>query len=92
MLSDNKRMVIEGVDWIDIYREYENFRPTLLKQPMIILGLSSWRAGIRAGKRNMKHGETWKEIPKMTEVNYRHLEKWLGLIRKDVKDIAVEYK
>jgi len=92
MLSDNKKMIIEGVDWIDIYKEHKNFRPTMLKQSMIVLGLSSWKAGWRAGKRNIQHGENWTELYKMTKVNYQYLEKYLKKIRNDIKDIAVEYK
>ena len=92
MLSNNKRIVIEGVNWIDIYRDHKNNRPLILKQSLIILGLSSWRAGIRAGKRNMRHGEKWTELYNMTKTNYQYLEKWLGIIRKDVKNIAEEYK
>ena len=95
MLSNNKRMIIEGVDWIKIYKKNINLKPLLLKQGMIILGLSALKGAIRAGKRNATYepdNNRWSETLGMGKINFNILEKTLKQIRNDVKDIAVEYK
>jgi len=87
MLKDNRRMIIESVDFIDIYKDQPQYRKLIVNQPMIILGMSALRAGIRAGIRNMRRegGEGWRELYWMSLMNIRDLEATLKQIRKDVK-------
>jgi len=95
LLYDNKKLIIEGVNWLEIYLQYPNHRPTMLNQSMIILGMSSITAGLRAGKRNTKYKDDknkWDESFNMIKVNYKYIEKPLKMIRNDVKDIAKEYE
>jgi len=81
-LKSNERLIIEGVDLLDIYKK----NPKLItKHSMIILGLSSLRAGIRAGIRNVKRGgEGWKELYWMPKINLTMVEPVVKKLRKDV--------
>ena len=90
MLSENKRIIIEGVDWIEIYKKNKNIRPLMLEKGLIVLGLSAWKGGLRAGKRNAEHekeNSRWSETYNMTRINYKIFEPTLKQIRKDIKDI-----
>lgn len=84
-IKNPERLIIEGIDLIDIYKKPNN-RKLILNQPMILIGLSSLRAGIRAGYRNMKRegGEGWKELYWMVKINMKDIQSYLTLIRKDV--------
>jgi hypothetical protein len=79
-------MIIEGIELIYIYNESRNL---IVNQAMIILGLSSLRAGIRAGKRNMKRegGEGWRELYWMAKKNMKEVEPKLKVMRKDVMNL-----
>ncbi len=89
LIKNSERMIIEGVDFIDIYREQPQHRKLILNQPMIVLGISALRAGIRAGIRNMKleNREGIMELYWMTKINMRWLQKTLNLMRKDIKKL-----
>jgi len=107
MLKDNKRMIIEGVDWINLYKNHKKYRPIMLKQSMIILGLSSWKSSLRVKKRYVPNKiltcrsykifeKNLKQIEKdevlnTAKSNYKLFEKTLKKIRNDVKNIALEY-
>jgi shikimate kinase len=86
LLKNNERMIIEGIELIYIYNESRNL---IVNQAMIILGLSSLRAGIRAGKRNMKRegGEGWRELYWMAKKNMKEVEPKLKVMRKDVMNL-----
>lgn len=87
LLKSNERMIIEGVDLLNIYSEKPEHRKLINSQPMIIFGLSSLRAGIRAGMRNKdrKGGEGWKELYLMAKFNMKHIEPSLKLLRNDIR-------
>ena len=85
-LKSNERLIIEGVDLLEIYLKQPQYKKLIINQPMIVLGLSSIRAGIRAGRRNMSRegGESWKELYWMSEINIRKIEPILKMLRKDI--------
>lgn len=84
LLKNNERWVIEGIDLLEIYNEQPQHKNLILNQPMIILGLSVIRAGIRAGIRNRKReDEGWLTIYWMIKFNIK-LQSKLKLIKNDV--------
>jgi len=95
-LKSNERLIMEGVDLLDIYKEQPKYRRLILNQPMIILGLSSLRAGIRSGLRNEKReseGGYALSLYWMIKFNIKKTEPKLKIIRKDVKRLPnVEIK
>ncbi|MHA1815292.1 MAG: AAA family ATPase [Candidatus Heimdallarchaeaceae archaeon] len=85
-LRSNERLIIEGIDLLELYDEEAKYRKLILNQSMIILGLSSLRAGIRAGKRNkgrIGEDEGWERIG-MIEFNFKRIEPLLKKFRKDI--------
>jgi len=85
-LKSNERLIIEGINLME-----PKYRKLVLKQPMIILGISSLRAGLRGGMRNRKRGDdggTWKLLYWMPEMNMRKMEPVLKLLRKDVSNLS----
>lgn len=91
-LKSNERLIIEGVDLLNIYHEKPEYRKLIINQPIIIFGLSSLRAGIRAGMRNKKRNEEkgghMKFMYWMVKFNIRHVEDSLQMVRKDIKKLA----
>jgi hypothetical protein len=61
----------------------------IIDQPMVILGMSAIKAGIRSGQRNRKRegGEGWKELYWMPEYNIRKIMPNLKILRKDVMNL-----
>lgn len=88
-IKNNERLIIEGVDILNIYSEFPKYRKIILNQSLIILGLSSLRAGIRAGIRNRKRegGEGWRELYWMVKFNMKHFESILKAIREKVQSV-----
>jgi hypothetical protein len=90
LLHAKKRIIMEGVDFLDMYRDNPQHRKYMLKQSMIIVGMSSLRAGIRAGKRNKGEGEDepiGKLMYWMSTRNMKEHEGVLTKLRKDVRQI-----
>jgi len=87
-IKGKDRLIIEGVDLLNIYSEYPKYRSIILDQTMIILGLSSLKGGIRAGRRNASRGDedisSFKASYLMTKFNIKHIEPILNKLRKDV--------
>jgi len=84
-LMNNERVIIEGINLLE-----NKYRQMVIKKPMIILGLSSIRAGFRAGKRNKERGEEeakWKLIYWMTSFNIRNVEGKVKELRQQVRKI-----
>jgi hypothetical protein len=83
-LRSSERMIIEGVDLIELYGKKPEYKKLILNQSMIILGLSALRAGIRAGIRNKNRegGEGWRELYWMTQINMKSIEPRLKMIRQ----------
>ena len=89
LLKSNERIILEGVDFIDLYREAPEYRKLILSQPMILIGLSALRAGIRGGIRNMGRGdgEGWRELYWMTQINMKEFESTFKMMRRDAKSL-----
>lgn len=90
LLKNNDRMIIEGADFIDIYRDEPQYRKLILNQPMIVLGISALRAGIKAGIRNMNRegGEGIRELYWMSMININDLQGPLNMMRKDITKLS----
>jgi hypothetical protein len=84
-LKSNERAIVEGINLLE-----NKYRTQVLKHPMIVLGLSALKAGVRAGLRNKNRegGEGWKELYMMTKINMQQIEPVLRDFRKDIKKIA----
>jgi len=90
LIHTKKRIIMEGVDFLDMYRDSAQHRKYMLKQSMIIVGMSSLRAGIRAGKRNKGEGEDepiGKLMYWMSKRNMKEHEGVLAKLRKEVRKI-----
>jgi energy-coupling factor transporter ATP-binding protein EcfA2 len=99
-IKSNERLIIEGVDLLNIYSEVPEFRKVIIRNPMIVFGMSALRAGIRAGLRNMKRDDEdkgdWRVLYWMPRFNLKHIEPSLKMLRRDIshnsdRDIQ-EYK
>ncbi len=89
-LKSNERFIIEGIDLLEIYDEQPKYRKLIINQPMIILGLSSLRAGIRSGIRNEKRepeGGYALSLYWMIKFNIKKVEPKLKMVRKDIKKL-----
>ena len=51
-LKSTKRMIIEGGQIATLYKQKPELRKFIIDQPMILIGLSAIKAGIRADKRD----------------------------------------
>ena len=51
-LTDNKRTIIEGAGLTILYKKYPYTRQLIINTPMIILGMSAIKAGLRADERD----------------------------------------
>jgi len=89
ILKRNERAIVEGINLAS-----PNFRSLILKQAMIILGLSSLKAGIRAAKRNRKKEDEGRMLYYwLVKKNMLQVEPLIKKLRKDVMDIpGVEIK
>jgi hypothetical protein len=85
-VKNNERLIIEGIDLIYMYGRVPGFRSIMLNESMIILGLSAIKAGIRAGMRNKKEGEGWRELYWMSKWNVE-MKPMLKAIRDHVQSI-----
>lgn len=83
-LRSSERLIIEGVDLIELYGKKPEYKKLILNQAMIILGVSALRAGLRAGVRNKNRegGEGWRELYWMTQINMKTIEPRLKMIRQ----------
>jgi len=94
-LSNKERLIIEGIDLLDIYIDEPEYRKLINTQPMIILGTSALKSGIRAAERNKNRegGEGWKEFYWMIRWNMASLEPRLKRFKEDIIKIPnVEIK
>lgn len=86
VLKSKERFIIEGINLSD-----EKYRRYIMNQSMIILGISSVKAGIRAGIRNKKRGDdggTWRQLYWMPIENMKLCEPQIKKLRNDVKKIS----
>ncbi len=90
LLKSKERWIIEGINLIDIYRDNSQYKKLILNQPMILIGMSALRAGIRGGIRNMSRdggGESWRELYWMPKINIKSIEPSFKQLRKDALKI-----
>jgi uridine kinase len=81
VLTNNERCIIEGINLME-----PQFRKLVLKHALIVLGLSSLRAGIRGGIRNKKRGHNgWWDMITHPLFNMKNIEPNLKSLRKDIE-------
>lgn len=86
LLKNNERMILDGVDFIELYRDIPKYRKLILSYPMILLGLSSFRAGMRGAIRNRKReDEGWKTYYWMIKRDMKEFEPTLKVMRKHAR-------
>jgi adenylate kinase family enzyme len=97
-LRNNERMILEGVDLLEIYAALpRNYKNLILDQPMVILGESLLKSSFRAAARNRgREDEGWKTYYWMLQYNFRKVNRNLTKLRMAVEshhgDNIREYK
>jgi hypothetical protein len=89
-LTSSKRTIIEGAGLAMLYVKEDTWKKVIIEQPMILLGLSAIKAGLRADRRDgMLPGKAkdWKDTFYFVRNNFAYFEKAVGLLRKDVMKI-----
>jgi hypothetical protein len=83
-------MIIETIEIASIYKEKSQYRKLILDMPMILIGLSALKAGLRADKRDGTIPSTSKrkrDIYISTRDNLTFFQKRLNYLRKDALKI-----
>jgi len=86
-LKSNRRLIIEGIDLLEIYVKQPQYKKLILNQPMIILGVSSIIGGLRAGIRNQRReaeGGYIMSMYWMIEFNMKRVQPKLEAVKKDI--------
>jgi len=89
-LKDSKRNIIEGSQIARLYKDNPSYRKFILNEPMIIIGMSAIRAGLRADKRDgttITGAKNWKDIHHFVRVNIKKTQGYLNFLREDVMKI-----
>ena len=89
-LTNSKKAVIEGAGLANLYSVEESWRKMIINKPMIIMGLSAIKAGLRADVRDGMLPATVKDkkdVFYFMRKNTLYWEKLLGRLRKDIKKI-----
>ncbi len=94
ILKSPKRTILEGVELIEIYRDFPQYRKLILNQSIILLNTSTIMSSIQAGLRNMARegGEGWREIYWFMKINIKQFQRTLKLIKKDIKSNNLDYQ
>lgn len=94
-LTNSKRMVIEGNELLELYKN-KFYKQIILNQAMIIIGLSALKSGIRADNRD---GLVLGKVKKLKDwhlfirKNFLYFQKDLNTLRKDImnlKNVKIE--
>ncbi len=89
-LKDNKRTIIEGSQITTMYIKFPQYRELILKQPMIIIGMSAIKAGLKADQRDgttLLGAKNKRDIYYFIRKNLSHFQKKFNYFRKDVMKI-----
>lgn len=86
-LENPKRMIIEGAELAILFKQKPEIRPKILDKPMIIMGMSAIKAGLRADRRDgTVPGTTkdWRDIYYFIRHNLKTFQKHINFLRKEV--------
>lgn len=86
-LKNSKRIIIEGAQIATFYKEEPSYRKLIINQPMILIGMSAIKAGLKADKRDqttLTGAKKWRDIYYFVRNNLSYFQKRLNLLRKDV--------
>lgn len=89
-LKDSKRTILEGAQIARWYKKSPADRELIIHQPMILIGMSAIKAGLRADKRDGTVPSTSKDkrdIYISIRVNIKEWQGYLNFLRKDVMKI-----
>ena len=89
-LKSHKRMIMETIEIASLYKDKPEFRKIILSHPMILMGMSALKSGLRADKRDGTVPGKVKD-KKDTYISARHnisyFQKRLNYLRKDAMKI-----
>ena len=90
-LKSSKRMIIEGGQLATLYKTKPNLRKLIINQPMIIIGMSAIKAGLRADKRDSTlpgKAKNWRDIYYFVRNNLSYFQRSLSFLRRDVVKLS----
>ena len=89
-ITNSKRTIVEGAGLADLYYGEQTWRDLIIDKPMILMGMSALKAGLRADKRDGM-GPTTVKNKKDTyyfmRKNLGYWQKVFNYLRKDVMKI-----
>ena len=86
-LKSSNRMIIETIEIASLYMKKPEYRKIILNYPMIIIGMSSIKAGLRATKRDgttLRKSKNKKDAYRSLRDNLFYFQKVLNNLRQDV--------
>jgi len=89
-ILNSKRTIIEGAGLADLYYGDQSWRDMIIDKPMILMGLSGLKAGLRADKRDGTvpgKVKDKKDTYYFVRKNLSHWQKVFNYLRKDVVKI-----
>ena len=89
-LKGNKRTIIEGAGLAVLYMKDPTWRKLLIDKPMILIGMSAIKAGLRADKRDSTlpgKAKEFSDIFYFVRNNLSYFQQAVGMMRKDAMNI-----
>ena len=89
-ITNSKRSIIEGAGLADLYYKEDTWKKIIIDKPMILMGLSGLKAGLRADKRDGTvpgKVKDKKDTYYFVRKNLSHWQKVFNYLRKDVVKI-----
>jgi GTPase SAR1 family protein len=86
-LKSSKRTIIEGMGLATLYLRNDFWKNLIIHQPMIIMGVSAIKAGLRADRRDgtvLGKVKDWKDLYISLRTNISDFQRTLNVLRKDV--------
>ncbi len=85
-LDSKDRVILEGAGLASLYYKEDTWKKELIKIPMILIGMSAIKAGMRADKRDGTvpgQAKNWRDIYYFIRTNLTYFQKRLNKMRKD---------
>lgn len=89
-ILNSNRTIIEGAGLADLYYKEDTWKKLIIDKPMILMGMSALKAGLRADKRDGTvpgQVKDKKDTYYFTRMNLTHWQKVFKYLRKDVMKI-----
>ena len=90
-LKSSKRSIIEGGQLATLYKAKPDLRKLIINQPMIVIGMSAIKAGLRADRRDGTvpgKAKDWKDIYYFIRTNLSYFQKSVNFLRKDIMKLS----